>query len=723
MAENDIYEPPDPAAEQDAIVQETAQPLYRIFEGSRIAVSKHVGKMWKQKFDAAVTAYEFIRSFHEEVFAYYNNSQNKDMETPRGRFRRGDGTENVVFSNLNIMLPAVYGKDPNITCNTDDPEDQPFCDAMQALLNAIFRRKASPGINAKPKIKRASAFGLLTNLGVLKLDYTMKSDSREMAIREMTNISAQLATAKDTQEVEDLYGQLEALEMNMEVLQASGPALSVVLPQRIIVDPYAESPDGMDGTWIMEETYISTVSLIARYTQSNPDEEADKETRVLVYKPTHKAKFVTGGNRDTGTGMVMELAGETDQSVVSHTEDNRRAYLNMYYTKCYYVWDASLRRVMLFHSDDWTWPLWVWDDPLGLSRFFPYFIIHFAFSTGGAMSVGETAYYLDQQDNINDMNRQLNRIRRTIYDFFFYDADSTDEADIEAFLKALRGDTSANSKKIVGVRAGGRKLSELVQAFVPPALEYEVLFNKQAELDTINRITNTSDALRGVQFKTNTNVAAVNTYQESMRLSIGAKVDVIEDAVGDLANALAELCVKSMSQEEVAGLIGKSLAEPWRNMTVGEFNSQYSVNIVAGSMEKPNSVFKKKEALEVSQVVGQFAKAAPGASLKIMLRVLQQAFTEMTIKKDDWTAIDQEVQANLSKGVSVPGEGGAGAAPPQQNMAAAAMNLPQQTKARIMQMKRQGASDQQILAFIQQQVNNGGAAAGQQQQPGQPTRQ
>ena len=43
-------------------------------------------------------------------------------------------------------------------------------------------------------------------------------------------------------------------------------------------------------------------------------------------------------------------------------------------------------------------------------------------------------------------------------------------------------------------------------------------------------------------------------------------------------------------------------------MDVQTFTQKYSVNVVAGSMEKPNSVFKKKEAIEVAQVVGQFAR-------------------------------------------------------------------------------------------------------------------
>src|SRR5262245_30421312 len=229
MADNDIYEPPDPGdQEMQPAAPVEPQPLYRIFEGSRIAVSKHVGKMWQRKFEAATAAYEAVREVHEAVFAYYNNSQNKEIETPRGKFIRGDGTENVIFSNLNIMLPAVYGKDPNITCSTDDPDDQPMSEALQALLNSIFRRKAAPGINAKPKIKRAAGFGLLTNLGILKLDYTMKDDSRELAMQEMQRVSDDLQKTEDIQETEELYGELEALEQNMEVLKPSGPSLAVV---------------------------------------------------------------------------------------------------------------------------------------------------------------------------------------------------------------------------------------------------------------------------------------------------------------------------------------------------------------------------------------------------------------------------------------------------------------------------------------------------------------
>ena len=92
------------------------------------------------------------------------------------------------------------------------------------------------------------------------------------------------------------------------------------------------------------------------------------------------------------------------------------------------------------------------------------------------------------------------------------------------------------------------------------------------------------------------------------------------------------------------------MAQAWEQMDVKTFTRKYSVDVIAGSMEKPNSVFRKKEAIEVSQAVGQFARAAPGSVTKIMLGVLQKAFTEVAIKPEDWASIDQEVNASMQKG-------------------------------------------------------------------------
>jgi len=56
-----------------------------------------------------------------------------------------------------------------------------------------------------------------------------------------------------------------------------------------------------------EDTFLATNFLTAKYTQpeNNTDEE-DTKNRVLVYKPTHKARFASGGDRDDGIGIIMD---------------------------------------------------------------------------------------------------------------------------------------------------------------------------------------------------------------------------------------------------------------------------------------------------------------------------------------------------------------------------------------------------------------------------------
>lgn len=704
--QTDLFDP-DIAAAKDQPPQ--PQPLYQVYEGSKVVVSKQVGKYWKNLYDNALIAYEEIRNAWEEVYRYYNHSQSKSLQTPRGLFKRGDSSENIVFSNLNIMLPAVYSRDPDVTVNTNDKNDEPFSRCLQALLNAIFSRKNM--FNAKPKIKKAAGVGLLTNFGVLKLDWTKKDDSSELAAQEMQRISDQLIQAKDQNEVQDLYGQLESLEASMELLKPGGPSLANVLPHNLVIDPYAEQYDGADAGWMCETVFYPTAGLAARFTYKE-DPEEKSSVRKLLYKPTHKAIFsegAAGGQRDDGLGLVLRALDGAGEVPVSFEEEGRRAYIDQYYTECKLMWDKRMKRVYLFHKDDWTWPLWVWDDPLGITRFFPYFIVSFTMNTGGTVGVGETAYILDQQDEINDINRQVARIRRAVFEYFYYNSDVITPDEAEKFIRSIRGETP-NGQTLLGVKAGeGGKIQDMIQAFAPPSMQYEMLFDKPKILDSVNRITNTSDALRGVQFKTNTNVASVQSYQESMRLSVGAKVDVIEDTVADVALSLAELCVQNMSQEEVASLVGDDQAQAWQQMSVEVFTQKYSVQVVAGSMEKPNSVFKKKEAIEVAQAVGQFARAAPGAVTQIMLRVLSQAFTEVAIKPEDWTMLTNEINASMQKGVSGPGGAASGGAQPgrpptagadAQALMERAKNASPEQRQRVVAMSNAGASPQDILSFI-----------------------
>lgn len=221
-------------------------------------------------------------------------------------------------------------------------------------------------------------------------------------------------------------------------------------------------------------------------------------------------------------------------------------------------------------------------------------------------------------------------------------------------------------------------------------------------------------------------------------MSVGAKIEVVEDVMADLCKALLEQCVQNMSKIEVEGLVGQKLAEGWQNMSLEEYNKRFALDIVPGTSEKPNSVFKKKEAIQVAQAIGQFASAAPMTSMKVALRVLEQAFTEVVIKPEDWDLMEKEMEMNMQRGNSTgaqappqpgqngppppqPGGGapaGAGGGPPGAPPAPGGggdlppelANLPPQIKQKVVEMHSQGAPPEAIAQFLKQAVGQQGGA-------------
>jgi hypothetical protein len=692
-------------------------PPYQMFPDSRIPVTKAFGSLWRNKLDSALSTNELIYESWEQCFAYYNNHQNKVSGSSKGVFSRGDVTENVVYSNVNVMLPAVYGREPDIAVNTTDKEDEPFSQCAHSLLNALLKGKNL--LNCKPKVKKAVGVALMTNFGVLKLEYTRKEDSVEGVMADLAKVTEEISKAKNSKQLENAYGKLEAIENVVEVFEPSGPKLSNVMARNLVVDPIAEMPDGTDAKWMFERCFIQTSFLKYKFTRKEED------CWYYIFKPTHKAVFTSGsgnGIKDDAYGLVVEsLSGETSMQ----ENEEISGYRGMYYTECWILWDKSTRRTALFAADDWTYPLWVWDDITKTTRFFPYFIIGFGLSTGQTTTVGEVSYYLDQQDEINQINRQVARIRNSVFNFFFYNAQKMSSQDAEILQKALRRGF-VDEQSVIGLKVPeGSKIKDLFEALVPPSLNYEALFNKEPTINSINRISNTSDAIRGVQFKTNTNEASVQSYQDAARMSVGAKIEVVEDVLADLCKALLEQCVQFMSAEQVSGLVGKEIAKGWTNMTLDRFNQSFALDIVPGTSEKPNSVFKKKEAVQVAQAIGQFASAAPMTSMKVALRVLEQAFTEVVVKPEDWDLMEQEMMANMQRGNSTgaaappqPGQnqpqggGGQPPAPGGGGIPPELANLPDQVKHQVEMMAQQGVPQEQIAAYLKQQVSQQGKSAG-----------
>jgi hypothetical protein len=689
------------------------EPVYRMFEGAKIPVSKAHGKLWKSRRDYADKQRATVVGSWDECTRYFNNDQSMrdgaDRQEKKGG-RRKIETENLVFANASTLLPAIYSKNPkiDITVDQSDLEDPQNADQSVTELNNFARvlerlvnKLLSPQfINLKPKARRQALFAILTNYGWLKLNWNDKEFSSEAVLDELTSLATQYENAKDDKEIAEIEGKLIAIEQQFDVVDTAGPAVVVKNPKDILIDPAChDAGDLSTAMWVMEDDYLPTNFLRAKYMKKKEGEDSDQYE--YLFKPTHTAQ--SAGNTDDTNGLhFIQWEGSNDADK-DKFDDN-------YYTKVTYVWDKVTRRVFLYNEADWSWPLWVWEDPLRLSRFFPYFGLAFAPATTGVYGKGEINFYLDQQDAVNDINAQAAKVRSWAFNKFVYNQNVIPSTEVDKILKA-------DGYAAVGVNLPeGMKIQDFWTPLLPPSAAHTEMFSKDDKYRVIDRLSAVTDAMRGTQFKTNTTNDAVQANMDAAKLRIGEKIDALEDMLADLGRAIAELCVSNYDKNDVAKILSQRDSQSWMEMTVQEFNQTLTATIVAGSTEKPTSAAKQQQALQTGQVLGQFAKSSPMISVVVM-RMLERAFDNVIINHDDWEQLIKSLSPQGEQaGGQPPSTPGAsqGSDPTQDPGLQGALVvllklLPPKVQQMIQESIQKGASPMQAIQAVGQHIGSQGA--------------
>lgn len=703
--------------EEDTVVGPD-EPLYRVVGDSKIPVSAKMGVLWESRRCQGLADRNQAQTRWDEAIRYYENDQithrgardNSSGNTPYSRRLNNEWTEteNVVFANASIMVPMLYAKNPTITASTSVETNQALAIAVQELCNKLMSMRSAPGIGLKTKMRRNILMTLLTNSGWVKINWVSKSDSSEQALVDLEKLTEELQSAKTIKQIKEVEGKIAALEETVNLLSPAGPTVKLRSPHHIVVDPTAEEPDGSDANWMMEWDYLPTEYLNAVYGKKSGEQV------VSVYEPTHimmAAEASAGGVQDEVDNFkLMPDDGEAKPNAYGYKSEAQLKAASM--TKVWWVWDRTTRRVFLFADNYWRWPVWVWDDPLQLPRFFPYFRLWFHEGTAAQNSKGEVTYYLDQQDAINEINDEVRRGRAWAKRNLFYNKKVISQEDVEAVLKGPDGTARGVSLE------EGTSLNDAIMSIVPPALKFPELFNTDTKFSAIDRITGVNAAMRGGQFKTNTTNKAVDTYQQNVDIRIDERTDLIEDFIADIMWNIAMLCMMRWDTADVAQLIGQAAAG-WRRISdAREFDTLVNLRVEAGSIGKPNSREMKQQAVQLGQVLGQFANAAPAVVL-VMVKMFERAFQgQIVITPEDWQMIEESMTMALTKAGSGPGGEGE-QEPPDPNAEPAQSDeqlkeqvraqieaLPPQAKAMLEQLVSQGEPPAEALKTVQQQVQS-----------------
>ena len=652
-----------------------APAVYKAMPDSRVPVSSKRGGIWKSRKDAGVKAMEDLTDAWDEAIRYYNHDQSDHRTDNRDGRASGNrnvarrlndlfsSTENVVFANVNAQVPELYAKNPIVSVTmqpTSDPLAQEasdnFARAIQKLIDTLFSMKYAPGVNIKPKAKKNVLIALLTNQAWFEVGYTKKDMSSESGMQDLLSLSQQLEVAKDDAEIREIEGKLIALEEKVEFLQPSGPFVRIRMPHQVIRDPNGSDPYLGDCNWIMIEDVLPTEYLNAIYGQE--DESRDDEIR-SIYEPTH----VLNSGSVAGDDADFTLFSKDENKYGAYGYDSKEAFDKACLTKVWYVWDRVTRRLEMYADNDWKWPIWVWDDPYQLQGFYPLTPLWFHDSPSSVYAKGEVSYYLDQQDQVNEINDERRRALLWARRNIFYNKNSgiTQEA-VEQILKGP--DATAIPLDV----PEGVDPKNMIFSIPPPSMAFNQLFDKTDLYKSIDRIAMTNEVERGGEFKTNTTNKAIDYYSTMGNMRMDMRLDAIEDALGDIGWKLAQLCLRFMDSATASQLVGMDVSQFWRPLDALRDYTQMAVTIIGGSTQKLTTQQKKQEAVQVGQVMSQYVRAAPATALKVSLKMLGKAFDDFIIGKEDWDAIAQEVQmmAQSQQGgapgqVGPPGQGAPGA--------------------------------------------------------------
>ena len=630
--------------------EEPTGPVYKKVRGSRIPVSKATGKLWQGRIGAGKSGRDRWEGIWDAALEAYNADQSSHRQdrdgtsgNKRGARRKGENfthTENVIFSAIKAIIPAIYARNPTAEFTAADEGNQEqvaWVQCLEKLCDTLGSMRHAPGINLKYKVKQAIVSAKLMNLAWIETGYTLKEDSSDQALVDLQRLSDELEKADSPKRIAEIEGALMALEEKVNTLAPSGPYTRFYSGKDVIVDPEAMEPDFCDAKWMAVADYLPTNYLNAVYGEKSDDGRTVKS----IYEPTAVLSASNTADRAAENSDTFRLFDTNEAAHYGYSD--HRTYLAAQRTKCWRIYDKVTRRILLYADNKWDWPIWVEDDRLELPNFFPFEPLLFNVAPMGPYAHSEVAYVLDQQDAINEINDAERRARMDLSYKILYDQNSG--VTRESVERVLKG--SGPVAEPVKV-PDGKKIDDMFFTPQPNILKAPQLFDVSRQRQVVDGILGVTPSLRASEYKTNTTNKAIEQYNATTSSRLDEQIDEIEEFIGRIYYNVAFLCARFMRQEEVAQLLGGTYAQAWRQIDdPRELTRIFTMRVVGGSTTKPTSQFKQQIAVQIGQVLGQFAQAAPGAITKIVLKLFEQAYDEVGISQEDWAALEQEVNAKL----------------------------------------------------------------------------
>lgn len=613
---------------------------FRLLSENAIPIGPTVGERFEKFFNSNL---EVLKNHHNNWKLAYDEFQKTGVaeldqyNTPK---------ENLVRTTVETLVDLTYMRNPQPSFSGTNEEDKKMAMLLEKSLTNLVNKRTFPGINLRPKVIKQITNGHMTNFGLLKLNYQDEKGSIEEVLKLTEEVRTKIKEETDPEKAEVLYAHLDTLQRELDIRQHTGMSISVVSPFALIVSADAKELDFSDSRIVMERDVMDIDHIKAEYMVF--DEEENKFYH--RYDPTQEFDFSGDASSDKNVAAIKEaiiddLMPEVDDAQAKVIVENTMPVV--------WVYDKTTRLKYLYIQGAWQTPLWVYEDTMQLSRFFPFFALAFSTPIQSIVQNGEVAHYIGFQQEINRINEEASFIRNKAYTTFLYDASGVDKKEVEkVFNEMVRG--KGTKPRAIGIKLKDtdKRLNDLLEPLRIASAQFKEVFDKTDLRQSLDRATRISDAMKGAQFRTNTTNDAVQTYNEFANNRTESLTDKIEAVVEEIFWSMAELMISKFSKGDLSTLLSPEEVAMFRNMSVTEFNNRFNLQVAAGSSEKPTSRNKKEEAVKIIQMLGQFGTAAPRTVLSIVTKLLRNTFSRSMVSDEDVETLKKEGEAFMQKGIS-----------------------------------------------------------------------
>lgn len=599
--------------------QEEYQSLYKMVAGNKIAISKKEGCLWKNRLEVARSQTQDLRESWKNLLNVYKGQDKPSEDPEKKRLRMDEQTktfENLVWANTNGISRETVMKLPHIEITCSNDEDEDVAKAYEHIINNYMQQVGNCGLNCKEKLQKADISAQLTNRGIWRLDWIDKMNT-DLVRDDITKLEGELAECKTIDAIKEIEGKLYALNQKLDGSGFDGAQLTLVDPCNLYIDPNSQLESGLDADWMIEERLEYEHILKAKYGTNEGTVYAGDKGEIGNDGDTEQTKK----EDDVDDNYIL---GEGDKTQIK--EERLKT------VRTFYVWDKLKKRVYLFEDGQWDYPLWVWNDPLGLKQFFPYYILSYNQAPVDNNMMSEVAFYLPLVNSINKINSQIDKARDRAFNVTLVDRNARiEEKDLQNMTNGKPGYVQINLRE-------GMELSKVVTGMPTPGTESQLLMDKSGLYATIGKLSSADAMTRGEEYRTNTTNGAIQQYTQSKKVIIGIKVDKLISFYIRVAKDILNLCLVKFDMDDLLKYASAQDAQVVNERRIDVFSPE--LTFVGDDTIEPTSAAKKQEALQLTQLMGQFAGASP-AVVPVVLKMLSRAFNEMVITDADWQMIMQ----------------------------------------------------------------------------------